>query len=268
VKRLFVTEDTRPGSGRLKVAMAVIGTFVILATVAGGSFADGRGPAATLVQLGSGDAPAQHHRADSDCVACHQFNSTLSHPVGQRPSQPLGSEFPLVDGRVACITCHDVETKPSPTLRGTTSGAGFCTECHDGTPTNRAVAHGQGSGRAHLSAGHSTRGGNGRVLDSESQNCMTCHDGIGAGDAGTHAGRLGRKSVASDHPIGVKHRSRSARAGAEELRLVSPRGLDPRVRLFDEMVGCGSCHSVYSRHDDLLVMSNQQSQLCFKCHIE
>jgi len=42
--------------------------------------------------------------------------------------------------------------------------------------------------------------------------------------------------------------------------------LDERIRLFDSRVGCGTCHSLYSKRAALLVMSNSRSNLCLSCH--
>lgn len=96
---------------------------------------------------------------------------------------------------------------------------------------------------------------------------MGCHDGATAGDAGVHAGsRRTDSGVPKEHPIGVVYRSHHDQV--DPVTLVDRRRLDARVRLFNETVGCGSCHSVYSKQDKLLVMSNQQSRLCLSCHVE
>ncbi|NNK62673.1 MAG: hypothetical protein HKO98_05620 [Gemmatimonadetes bacterium] len=42
--------------------------------------------------------------------------------------------------------------------------------------------------------------------------------------------------------------------------------VDPRIRLFDGNLGCGSCHSVYAGEPGLLVMRNERSRLCTSCH--
>ena len=52
------------------------------------------------------------------------------------------------------------------------------------------------------------------------------------------------------------------------VRLVDAARLDGRIRLFDQAVGCGSCHSVYSMQPKLLVTSNLRSRLCLSCHVE
>jgi predicted CXXCH cytochrome family protein len=219
-------------------------------------------------------APLAAHSEQADCVSCHRFKPILSHPVGVRPAMPMPSGFPLRDGRITCTTCHEVGSAEGaaagqgqrPQLRGGKEGAAFCSECHQGSMTNRLAAHGQGIPFAHLPASGDQQGETAFGLDLESRSCMECHDGINGRDAGRHASRSGRFEAGQDHPVGVKYRSRPKSAHAEEIRLVNARALDPRVRLFDSAVGCGSCHSVYSSMENLLVMSNHGSQLCLKCH--
>lgn len=68
-----------------------------------------------------------------------------------------------------------------------------------------------------------------------------------------------------EHPIGV--RMMAGRGNLEEGELRSPTSLDPRVRLFDGRVGCGSCHSIYAPGRNKLVMPNERSALCTACHV-
>jgi predicted CXXCH cytochrome family protein len=70
---------------------------------------------------------------------------------------------------------------------------------------------------------------------------------------------------ADDHPIGVRYTQRRA-AGAASL--VPASALDSRIQLFDNQVGCNSCHSPFSTEKGLLVMSNERSGLCLSCHRE
>lgn len=65
------------------------------------------------------------------------------------------------------------------------------------------------------------------------------------------------------HPIGTEYPAH-ARRGAKSM--VPRSRLDGRIRLFDNMVGCGSCHSPYSQEKKLLVIDNRGSQLCLSCH--
>lgn len=69
----------------------------------------------------------------------------------------------------------------------------------------------------------------------------------------------------SDHPIGVLVSAKSTR---EDCTIRTPHAIDPRVRLYNNAIGCGSCHNVYSDQEDLLVMSNQRSALCLSCHVQ
>jgi predicted CXXCH cytochrome family protein len=73
--------------------------------------------------------------------------------------------------------------------------------------------------------------------------------------------------AAGAHPVGGGTTLSDPRR-QEQSRLVSVASLDQRIRLFDKAVGCGSCHSVYSKNAQLLVMSNDKSRLCLSCHIE
>ncbi|MCC6676430.1 MAG: hypothetical protein IT436_04740 [Phycisphaerales bacterium] len=65
----------------------------------------------------------------------------------------------------------------------------------------------------------------------------------------------------------MPYRSRPADSDSDSIDVVPAAALDRRIRLFDRTVGCGSCHNVYSQQSKLLVMSNQGSQLCLKCHV-
>ncbi|HEX2837633.1 MAG TPA: cytochrome c3 family protein [Phycisphaerales bacterium] len=69
-----------------------------------------------------------------------------------------------------------------------------------------------------------------------------------------------------DHPIGVVADEPSQER--EDWGLRPARLIDRRVRLFGRAVGCGSCHSVYSKRANLLVMNNQNSALCMSCHVQ
>mgnify|MGYP000943717110 CR=1 FL=1 len=91
--------------------------------------------------------------------------------------------------------------------------------------------------------------------------------GMTASDAGAHSVRRRDIDPPSDHPIGILMRA-SSRTQDGDFRLASPNRLDRRIRLFDGAVGCGSCHSVYSKERSHLVMSNRGSALCLNCHTQ
>ena len=209
---------------------------------------------------------------ERDCAACHRFERVLSHPVDVRPSWAVPASLPLDRGRVTCLTCHDADAasghaERSPTgrtfLRGAGDAAGLCVSCHADDRSTAGV-HARSLARAHLGveAGASLGG-----LDPESQACLSCHDGVTARDAGQER-RTGDFRLGLDHPIGVLFESRRTSRGRVESPLVARHMVDRRVRLFDDMVGCGSCHSVYSSQPSGLVMSNLRSALCMSCHDE
>jgi len=197
----------------------------------------------------------------SGCVACHTFNPVLTHPTGVVATAK--TNLPLVDGRVECITCHNATDQHRTFDRpvGVRSAAeGLCAECHK--PGTRSGHGSAGTFRAHLKG---FPGGSPGGIDAESTSCLSCHDGTVAADGGA----AGTHSVDSQagHPIGPQARSRP-HAGRDGMQFVSAGSRDARIRLFDQAVGCGSCHSVYSKVDKLLVMSNLKSRLCLSCHVE
>lgn len=208
------------------------------------------------------------------CTSCHGIDASLSHPLLVRPSAVTPASLPLDAGRLTCLTCHDEDRARGHEartasgvayLRGTDSAGGLCVQCHTGGP-DAASAHAAGLGRAHLSRGSRRAGPHpGGRLDAESTGCVGCHDGSTASDAGGHAMSISPGEGPSDHPIGVLVSAKSTR---EDCTIRTPHAIDPRVRLYNNAIGCGSCHNVYSDQEDLLVMSNQRSALCLSCHVQ
>lgn len=210
----------------------------------------------------------------SRCASCHQFEGVLSHPVSVTPTMAVPAGLPLEGGRMTCATCHETDQdhpKGGARLREASSGGGLCLECHTGSESQLPHLTGM---PAHLSAGSASPGGGGvggmgraggAGLDAESLMCISCHDGTVAGDAGVHAdSRLGAGE--GEHPLGLLYPGPGERW--REVRLVDIPRLDRRIRLFDQTVGCGSCHSIYSPQPAQLVTSNLKSRLCLSCHIE
>ncbi len=214
------------------------------------------------------------------CVKCHQWDTNLSHPIDVPILAERAKGLPLVGGKVTCLTCHDPEKadghqgqKPRGRtfLRVEGDARTLCVRCHASASTQRVREHGLALGRAHIQGkspgAQAAPAGAGR-MDPESTSCTSCHDGTSAPDAGSHQSRWGSDDLATDHPVGVKVQSRPRSRTSEEMRFVEASSIDKRVRLFDRAVGCGSCHSLYSRQEKLLVMSNVGSQLCLKCHVQ
>jgi predicted CXXCH cytochrome family protein len=103
--------------------------------------------------------------------------------------------------------------------------------------------------------------------------CLGCHDGGIATDtfadetadldlsSRERASRFG--DLSRNHPIGVRYPTRE-----RTYQPVSRVTASDRVRLFDGKVECTSCHDPHDRYDlpYMLVMPNNQSQLCYTCH--
>lgn len=231
-------------------------------------------PKALSPSLSAEPGKAQVPASSQRCDRCHSPDPQFSHPVGIVPSFPVPGHLPLNGGRMTCATCHaeidHLSESPAVGLRATIGAPTFCAQCHSLAKLGRWDSHGSRTGRAHLlefpgrpRAATELPAGS---LDQESATCLSCHDGTLAREVG--AGHVGlssaRSEVSSDHPIGIPYRPRGT--WNQEPRLVERARLDPRIRLFNQTVGCGSCHSLFSRRDHLLVMGNLQSRLCLSCH--
>ena len=67
----------------------------------------------------------------------------------------------------------------------------------------------------------------------------------------------------------MKQEMDASDARARELGLTEEEAafyLDQMIRLYSGRLGCGTCHSVYSKHAKHLVMDNRGSRLCIACH--
>ncbi|MCK6477495.1 MAG: hypothetical protein L6Q35_11760 [Phycisphaerales bacterium] len=220
------------------------------------------GPATSLASGGTA--------LTASCTDCHAMDPGLSHPVGVVPSMQIPEPFVLDHGKMTCTTCHEPREHAAggmgAMLRPGLSELGLCSQCH--TTATRASPHVGDWGRAHLvgaevgvssALAHATRG-------TETRECMSCHDGSVATDAGNHR-IAGRSELGSedDHPVEIAYGAGLLKRGSESMLKPAAR-LDHRIRLFGSYMGCGSCHSTYSRHKDLLVIPNTGSQLCLNCH--
>lgn len=204
------------------------------------------------------------------CQECHFWEETFTHPVNITPTLSVPSHLPLENGKLVCTTCH---TAAEHTGRGagsmlrTATSESLCSDCHTGGKSRRDM-HGSGLAKAHLSTRRTAPAAppsGFERLDRESEACMTCHDGTTATDVGSHAlsGSVGL-DARTEHPLGVRYQDR--RSGGKDIAVVEMNRLDRRIRLFGQSIGCGSCHSPYSRHKDLLVIENDRSRLCLSCH--
>ncbi len=205
------------------------------------------------------------------CEGCHVFPVEITHPVGV-PGLPVEG-LPLAEGRIDCLTCH---RDPSDDPDHRRSGAGaelrrplntLCLACHPAAVQQTgAVGHAMYVGRAHLTAVEPKGAAVG--LDHESRLCLGCHDGSIAPSAKvtelTGASAWGAGSdISSAHPVGVDY-DPFRRMGALRPDL----SLSPGVRLFDDRVGCGSCHSPYAGQEHLLSVEMRGDRLCLSCHVK
>ncbi len=248
-------------------------TFLIPALIVA-ALAIVRGQQITLVPTHPETGPES---GSHPCTECHRFPDGLSHPVGVVPAIPIPQEFPLdTQGRLTCLSCHDVPRTNDATrtpaaflLRRAATGRAFCATCHSqreraGKPHVLAfdTAHG---GIRFRNAGESLQ-----TLDEESLNCVGCHDGVIGSFAGSaiydpsDAQRPGQgASIGLTHPIGGSYGTPAS--SVTDLKPVA--SLDRRIRLYSGRLGCGTCHSGYSRLANHLVIDNRRSRLCIACHI-
>ena len=226
--------------------------------------------------------PADHPRdavvmTATQCTRCHQVEEPFSHPTGVRPDFAVPADFPLVNGQMACTTCHldTVEAHAAARasggmlLRGTGEGSAFCFQCHSSVALTWKAQHPLSTQFAHLAWAGSSRLPRraSSAQDDGSRLCLSCHDGSVGRDAlgGAHAGSGG--SRLNGHPSGIAYSSGAhPGVGQSDSSLTPVSTLDRRLRLFNGQVGCATCHSPYSHEDYLLVMSNESSRLCLSCH--
>lgn len=207
------------------------------------------------------------------CMECHNVSKAYSHPTGMVPPFAVPAEMPLDwSGRMTCVTCHDPHGEDFPgggfLLRSEYRGQFFCQQCH-GHSLPLGGRHMGTGGIAHFKGDVPSESGQwSRLLDPVSAECLACHDGVvapatsyrveGGDDALTYSQRK------LSHPIGMDYN----RAAMRDRELRPAATLAPYITLFNGKVGCGSCHNVFSREKNLLVVSDRGSALCFECHIK
>jgi predicted CXXCH cytochrome family protein len=207
------------------------------------------------------------------CSRCHSnIVRTYSHPDEVLPvNTRVPADMPLsVEKKVTCATCHDIHStaewsKKVHLLRRTVTGIEFCSVCHEEQPTE--LSHAKTLGYAHSAGARYVPRDKSGSLDRLSIQCISCHDSsIGRGDSiGSSGFWLHSKDLArhlNGHPIGVSYDEAQYKdpGGYKEKSILSP------VKLFSGKVGCGSCHDPYSSIPNRLVISNEGSALCYKCH--
>jgi predicted CXXCH cytochrome family protein len=99
-------------------------------------------------------------------------------------------------------------------------------------------------------------------MDPLSRSCLNCHDGSAAIDAAHRSGFWGR-SKKGEHPVGVLY-EKGEKKRRSFLRPVA--SLPKSVRLAQGRIGCGTCHSPFSKEPMMLTLPIKGSRLCFSCH--
>jgi predicted CXXCH cytochrome family protein len=216
------------------------------------------------------------------CGSCHEKTLTegYMHPVDTRPVHVIvPADMPLSlspAGELTCGTCHNIHSDyltpygtPTQFLRRRERGKAFCKICHSNTDA-LSRGHTESLGEAHFRSQYITTDSS-RELDPMSKNCISCHDGSYAASVTIKAGAWthGESFLNHDqgsHPIGVDYENaRISRGSKTDLRPISM--VDIRIRFFGGKVGCGSCHDPYSTVAKQLVMTDENSKLCFSCHM-
>lgn len=267
--------QTKYGQKRVIPWSMLWGIAGIAGVIIAGSIGPGPKPANAETEVWTASAATQPSTNPAvtarSCIACHRFEQVLTHPTNVMASVPVPNSLPLAGGLVTCLTCHDASPEHATTrkpvgVRADTSGAGLCMDCHSGAKNSTKAIHSLHGGRAHLGtkSAFDTHAHPG-TADGESVSCMACHDGSSASDAGSHAVKRRADEMLPDHPIGIPMRETS-RSRDSEFRL--SRNPDKRIRLFSGNLGCGSCHSIYSREPGQLVVNNRGSKLCLSCHTQ
>lgn len=207
-------------------------------------------------------APEQIKVTASDsCRKCHEkIESSFSHPVEMYPYKNtiIPADMPLTERMVTCLTCHYVHPiegdRVSTFIRREAAGRTFCVLCHKNDSREHVLM-----GRAHLHPDSVNVSGS---LDEITTLCIECHE----------MGRYfewGEDMLACrsklNHPVGVAYQTAS---NAREGKFCPVANLSKEINLFGGKIGCGTCHNIYSPIRNLLVMSNQKSNLCTQCHFE
>ena len=199
------------------------------------------------------------------CNACHlRLEKKKSHPSDIYPSMTVPADMPLVDGKLTCITCHFAHPKENFQfyskkhyyLRRQVKGVFFCTECHKIDSKGHIVFANIHEG-SYVVTDTTTR------IDRMSLECIECHDTyINDSAESLGAGTWNHFRESLPHPIGISYK----KIQRERMREFKPPGmLNKEIRLFNDNIGCGTCHNIYSKVKNMLVMEDK-GELCLQCH--
>lgn len=205
------------------------------------------------------------------CLQCHKINKRTSHPVDVVPKGPMPlSKFLDKQGRITCLTCHQVHKEKSTSswgdielkglLRGHANGRAFCLVCHSNDALG-AKWHAGSVNYAHT-PGKFIQADSGQLLDQSSIECLSCHDGSvsQATNISLKAGSFEHGS-GSSHPVGIDYPRPGMKSDFEPAQ-----SLPEEVALFQGKIGCLSCHNPYVKNKNHLVKDNSKGTLCLTCH--
>jgi len=202
---------------------------------------------------------------DRACNACHDnLAQKKSHPTDAVPSMSIPQDMPLVEGKLKCITCHYTHPKESLQflgesqhyLRRQVKGIYFCITCHEINEKGHIVY-------ANIHAGSYKVTDTATRIDRMSLECIQCHDTYMKDTApflGSGTWNHFRKSL--PHPIGISYKDVQMKRRGD---FNPPGTLNREIRFFNDTIGCGTCHNIYSKSENMLVMENK-GQLCLQCH--
>jgi predicted CXXCH cytochrome family protein len=198
----------------------------------------------------------------ASCLNCHRnFNVAFSHPTERYPytSTVIPEDMPLMDGKLTCLTCHYVhprkEIAKDTFLRRSTTEIFYCATCHNHDKREHTAL-----GQAHIINDKSQMKGS---IDIMSKLCIECHEK----QLNTRGTNFSLQSFPSKvkHPLGKSYMKNVSR---KKSVYRSEHMLHSNLNLYDGKIGCGTCHNIFSRTRNLLVIDNDGSRLCLECHIK
>jgi len=254
---------------------------------------------------GSRALPIAANQVDKNCLSCHDGKkaSLEPHPIGrvaQHDDIKTPTDWPLNDGLLSCITCHDIQRHCNTNARRPTVNPALlryhdpeqpmalCTQCHVPTDDWRLSPHDQiaadGSVRTntctfcHVGEPSSDRSGRrmgiAELRGDASEVCLTCHTKHWDYSPEGHVDRLTTPAI----------RARMAeRAGGVSANAVQ--GYRNSVLpLTDQKVTCYSCHNPHApglfpadsqlgsyannAADRAIDLRLDRDELCLSCHLK
>lgn len=207
-------------------------TSPVGATAAGAKDPHGKADACGSCHLAVTGGGAVRPEAET-CLACHPEGDP--HPSNQLPRKVhVPADWPLVDGRVTCATCHAEPAcsadrdREAPFLRGgnVTRTVQFCDRCHNDGTLGRVDPH------------HPRREG-----DTDDPTCGACHSGTPAPGAAPEAARLRTAPAAA---CATCHEGEIHAGVAAHLGKVVPASVASSLPLAEgRTIACWTCHDVH-----------------------